>query len=110
MASCLGQAIAFVSDLDQHDGDIVGAAALENHGEQLFAGGMWRGRQRSCGDLGVADMSGQPVCAQDENVTGQRLALLEVDVDVVVDADGARDDVAARPVLRLCRADAATYT
>src|SRR5947209_16149531 len=77
-----------VTDPDQHDSDAIRSATRQYHLQQLLARRLRRrGLDRRL-DLGVADMRGESVGAQDEDISGHQLALLEIDHELVADANG----------------------
>ena len=89
------------------DGDIVGAAALQRHLDQCFAGRLAARCRDNVSSISLVETCAVSPSLQSRNMSPASIcALLDVDHDLGRhDADGARDDVAPRPGQRLLLRD-----
>src|SRR5713226_3010539 len=93
-------------EADQLQRDVVGAPALVRQRHQPLAGPPWRAAPGQAADLVRPDLSREAVGAEHQRVPAtERQRPLHLDRHVLREAQGPEDDVGARVVLGLGRAE-----
>src|SRR5262249_31084721 len=90
----VARSVTVILDLDENRRHVVLAAVLVGTGDQLAARISDVGvRDDDLLDLVVLHHAGEPVRAEDINVAGRRLVVLQIDHDLILHSKSARDDV-----------------